>query len=56
MIKTPGGYSKIAAIDETIKKQTTYTIVKLSRNKAFIANGMVVGTETLRDQKCTQKH
>ncbi|MFY0608619.1 MAG: hypothetical protein JXR10_18015 [Cyclobacteriaceae bacterium] len=30
------------------KLQRTYTIVKLSRNKTFVANGIVVGTEELR--------
>lgn len=39
---------EVVSVKRVPKSQRTYTIVKLSRNKSFIANGIVVGTEELR--------
>jgi len=38
----------ITEIKEILKKQVTYTIVKLDKNNSFIANGVLVGTEELK--------
>lgn len=47
-IQTSKGTSKIISIQELPQTQQTYTIVKLDKNNTFIANGIVVGIETLR--------
>ena len=39
---------EIVSIETHHKPQLTFTIVKLNRNKSFIANGVVVGTEELK--------
>lgn len=40
--------SKVISIDTTKKSQATYTITSLSKNRSFIANDIIVGTEPLR--------
>lgn len=40
--------TSIVKIELLVGHQTTYTIVKLSRNKGFIANGIVTGAEPLK--------
>ncbi|WP_299311438.1 hypothetical protein [uncultured Aquimarina sp.] len=47
---------KITAITTNDKIQSTYTIVALDRGNTFYANGILVGTEELREQKAYEKH
>tara|TARA_Y100001972_G_C7662015_1_gene334058 strand:- start:872 stop:2092 length:1221 start_codon:yes stop_codon:yes gene_type:complete len=47
-LQTIEGDIELASVKRIPKPQRTYTIVKLSRNRTFIANGIVVGTEELR--------
>ncbi|WP_299180692.1 hypothetical protein [uncultured Aquimarina sp.] len=47
---------KIVAITTNDKMQPTYTIVRLDKGNTFYANGILVGTEELREQKVCEKH
>ncbi|WP_299444118.1 hypothetical protein [uncultured Aquimarina sp.] len=46
----------ITAITANDKTQPTYTIVRLDKGNTFYANGILVGTEELREQKVCEKH
>jgi hypothetical protein len=46
---TANGSDKLIAIDYLEEEQETYTISKLSAGDNFIANGLIVGTEELKD-------
>lgn len=48
-IKTKDGFVEVTKITETKKAQQTYTIVELERNQAFFANGLLTGTEPLKN-------
>lgn len=47
-IKTLNGSTSITKIELQEGHQATYTIVRLSRNQSFIANGIVTGAEPLK--------
>ncbi|AXT49492.1 hypothetical protein D1818_01145 [Aquimarina sp. BL5] len=47
---------KITAITTNDTTQSTYTIVTLDRGNTFYANGILVGTEELREEKACEKH
>lgn len=47
---------KITSITKGVKEQTTYTIVELENGTSFIANGVVVGTEPVRQVKYCKDH
>ncbi|MEN7551602.1 Hint domain-containing protein [Rapidithrix thailandica] len=49
IINSTTGVLKILSIQKLHENQQTYTLVKLSKNNAFIANGIIVGAETLRE-------
>lgn len=47
------GEKRIVAIKELEGFHPTYTIVRLSRNSVFVANGVLTGTEELRERMLT---
>ncbi|WP_156105875.1 hypothetical protein [Porphyromonas cangingivalis] len=44
-----GGTDRLIGIDEIKEPQETYTISRMSAGDHFIANGLLVGVESLRD-------
>ena len=56
LIQSVEGLTEIISVESMPQPIKTYTIVKLDKNNAFIANGLVVGTEEIRSpEKLTQK-
>lgn len=47
-LKLLNSKSKVFSIEEVIGNKQTYTIVNLSNGNTFIANGFIVGTESLK--------
>ena len=47
-IKTLKEVIKVTKITDIVSEQKTYTIVKMNKNKAFIANGLITGIEEIR--------
>ncbi len=56
MVKGKRAGKTIEAIRELKGLQQTYTIVKLDKNQSFVANGIVVGTEELRQPVVSIRH
>lgn len=56
IIKTNSGDARITAIEPVLGEQQTYTIVKLDKGTTFLANDMVVGTESLRIERISKKY
>ncbi|QWX84651.1 hypothetical protein H0I23_03115 [Cellulophaga sp. HaHaR_3_176] len=55
-IKTVDAIHEVVKITEIEAEQKTYTIVNLSKNNTFIANGILTGIEKLRKRKKCSKH
>lgn len=55
-LQTVSGWVEITAIKHLNNSQQTYTIVKLEKNNAFIANDLITGTETLREPGFKRSH
>lgn len=56
MVKGKRAGKTIESIRELKGLQQTYTIVKLDKNQSFVANGIVVGTEELRQPVVSIRH